>query len=196
MFGHYRTTDTNFAGLNQQIAARLNDWPAGPRTLVLANRTEDRRVTRVFARGDFKRPTDPVEPGFPQVLLPATAQLARNSAAMREVPGGGEIPGGADVTDRGPAPAAATRLDLARWIVSPENPLTARVIMNRVWQAYFGQGLVVTAEDFFGTRADCCCILNCRIGWRLSSSARVEPQGDAPADREFRHVPPVFPGHS
>jgi hypothetical protein len=77
------------------------------------------RQTRIFDRGDFRTPKDMVVTGTP-ASLPALKTAGKK----------------------------ATRLDLARWTVSSENPLTARVLVNRVWQELFGRGLVATPEDF------------------------------------------------
>jgi mono/diheme cytochrome c family protein len=81
------------------------------------------RKTHVLIRGDFLRPGVAVEPQTPSVLPGLTVA------------------------------ASASRLDLARWLVAPENPLTARVITNWVWQRYFGRGIVPTLEDF-GTQGE------------------------------------------
>jgi mono/diheme cytochrome c family protein len=76
------------------------------------------RKTHVLIRGDFLRPGVAADPGTPEVLSPLKASGKR------------------------------TRLDLARWIVDPANPLTARVIVNWLWEHHFGRGLVATPEDF------------------------------------------------
>jgi hypothetical protein len=85
----------------------------------------------VLDQGDHKKPLDPVEPGFPSVLFPNPPQIV--------APGHGRTTG--------------RRLALAQWIVSRENPWTARVIVNRIWQNLFGDGLVATANDLGVTGA-------------------------------------------
>jgi hypothetical protein len=90
----------------------------GTTTLVLKELDKPRK-TSVLIKGDFTRPAEEVSPGTPSILHPLDA----NSDSPN-------------------------RLDLARWIVSPKNPLTARVIVNRIWQHYFGRGLVETDSDF------------------------------------------------
>jgi hypothetical protein len=82
-----------------------------------------RRQTRLLEKGNFLTPGKPVEPGVPASLHPL------------------------------PPGATPDRLALARWIVDPENPLTARVAVNRYWSQLFGTGLVETEEDF-GTQGD------------------------------------------
>jgi len=122
VFSFYRATDPAFAEANKRIDELMRDWPYGATTLALAPRAIPRE-TRLFKRGDWKRPGDPLSPGTP--------------AALHSFP----------------KDALPNRLGLAKWIVDRNNPLTARVIVNRIWQQYFGQGLVSTPEDF-GSRCE------------------------------------------
>lgn len=111
-------TDPEYRALEQRLQQVRSSAPKIPTSLALQERTEP-RTSVVFIKGDFTRPGDPVQPGTPAVLPP--------------------LP----VTDR-----SANRLDLAQWLMDPQNPLTARVLVNRVWQQYFGKGLVETENDF------------------------------------------------
>lgn len=80
--------------------------------------TEKQRETRIHQRGNFLDPGPKVEPGLP--------------AAFGVFPEGSE----------------ANRLGVANWLTHPDNPLTARVMVNRVWARLFGRGIVETEEDF------------------------------------------------
>ena len=87
-------------------------------SVMVMSELEKPRDTFILGRGDYRNPTEKVTPGVPATLPPL------------------------------PQGAPATRLTLARWIVDPANPLTARVSVNQYWQMYFGTGIVKTAEDF------------------------------------------------
>ena len=80
----------------------------------------------------------------------------------REVP---DFLGGQQVT----ATNASGRSELAGWLTDPSNPLTARVMANRLWQWHFGRGLVKTANDF-GSRGDRRRIPRCSTIWPANSS--------------------------
>jgi hypothetical protein len=104
-------------------AAADLDALRGAQTLVMQELPEP-RPTHVLNRGSFLDPGEIVTAGTPATLHA--------------------------FQPRGPR---ADRLDLARWLVSTENPLVARVAVNRAWAEFFGRGLVATVEDF-GAKGD------------------------------------------
>jgi hypothetical protein len=112
--------------LEKQITALNASRPTSlPRAYIWEETSVKAPVTRVFLRGDPSRPKKVVEPGVPGVL--------------------------ADKQPDQPKPTAKTtgrRQWLARWLTSPDNPLTARVMVNRIWQHHFGRGIVGTPNDF------------------------------------------------
>lgn len=85
---------------------------------VMVMSDERPRETHILDRGEYLKPLEKVAFATPQFLPPL------------------------------PTDAPANRLGLARWLTAPEHPLTARVAVNRIWQHFFGNGLVKTAEDF------------------------------------------------
>jgi hypothetical protein len=84
------------------------------------------RVTRVLPRGNWQDETG-------EVVEPETPSFLPKSGV--------------------PADRRLTRLDLARWLMAPDNPLTARVVVNRVWKQFFGNGLTIAVDDL-GAQGD------------------------------------------
>src|SRR5262249_20030287 len=133
------------------------------------------RPAFVLLRGDVRLPGEEVQPEVPEVL-------ARRPLPFPDPPPGERGSGG-----------SGRRLTLARWIASPDNPLVARVLVNRLWQYHFGRGIGETSRDFGrrGARPSHPELLNwlagelIRQGWsikalqRLMMTSSVYRQGSA-----------------
>lgn len=119
---YLRTQHAGYRELTQTLAARREELQQierrGTKAHVMAERRDQQPTAYVLFRGDYDKRRDQVFPDTPDVLPPLPADLPRN------------------------------RLGLAQWLLRPEQPLTARVTVNRFWQEVFGQGLVSTAGDF------------------------------------------------
>ncbi|HUG90761.1 MAG TPA: DUF1553 domain-containing protein [Planctomycetaceae bacterium] len=121
---HFRSIAPSLKPVRDEIARLETAKPEFPLLPVMQELPPDRRrTTHVMLKGNFLSPGEAVEPAFPE--------------AFRSPRPGGPI----------------DRLVLARWLVDDDNPLTARVAVNRFWARIFGVGLVETEEDF-GTQGE------------------------------------------
>jgi len=122
-FRTWRQTVPEWQAENEEIARRWQGYPEGTTQLVYAERGADEaRETYQLRRGDFLRRERKVTAGVPAFLHPIEATEGENEGA--------------------------TRLTFARWLADRRSPTTARSIVNRLWQAYFGVGIVASVEDF------------------------------------------------
>jgi mono/diheme cytochrome c family protein len=120
VFSFWRTQVSEWNRYNQQIAELWKQHPEGSSQLALNERGE-MRDTHMLKRGDFLKPDKVVPPGVPDFLHPLPAP---------------------------PSPRGEpNRLTFARWLVDRQSPTTARSMVNRIWQHYFGTGLSATSED-------------------------------------------------
>ena len=118
-----KTELSKFEAQIKSLKAQIRKPSVG---LLMTDSKESIDKIAVLYQGDHRDPRDIVEPGFPSVLYPNTPTI--------------EKPISETTTGR--------RFTLARWMVSRENPWTARVIVNRLWQMHFGTGIVDTPNDF------------------------------------------------
>jgi hypothetical protein len=119
LVGHYANTAPELEAARDEIAALQKQFPPAPTTLVIKERPADfPRKTFVHTRGEFLQPAEEVQPG--------------GLTALHPLPTGEPL----------------NRLTFARWLVSSDNPLAARVVVNRAWAAFFGRGIVATLNDF------------------------------------------------
>jgi len=123
---------TRYDKLSEALKRILKPAPL-PMTMVLQSTNGPPPKTFVLARGDYNNPGDEVQPGYPAILCASRGNEALLKSEMES----------SVLTSA----AAKRRAALAQWIASPDNPLTARVMVNRIWQHHFGRGLVATPSD-------------------------------------------------
>jgi hypothetical protein len=164
LFAHFKSVAPETAearrGLAEARKAKDDFEATIPRCLVSATKAEPRTV-RVLPRGNFLIETgDILQPALPAYLVSG----AENAGGRR-----------------------LNRLDLANWLVSRENPLTARVVMNRLWKQFFGLGLSRVVDDL-GAQGElppdqplldwlACEFMDC--GWDLKHMIRLMVNSDA-----------------
>ena len=121
---YFLNTTPLLSEARKEIEKLRKQLPPLPTTMVMQERhAENPRKTFRHHRGEYVSPREEVAPAIPAVFSPNTEQTPRN------------------------------RLEFAQWLASDQNPLVARVAVNRAWQSFFGRGIVPSTDDF-GTQSD------------------------------------------
>ena len=122
---HYRDTASELVPWKKKLAdaeKELQDYEAGIRTMLVTETLDQPRLTRILPRGNWLDESgEVVQPAVPQFLSHSNPDNRR-----------------------------ATRLDLAKWLVADDNPLTSRTFVNRLWKLFFGRGLSRNLDDLGG----------------------------------------------
>lgn len=117
----------------KSMLAEIESQKRQPRRAMGVTESDSPAATHIFYQGDFASPRDEVQPGIPTVLGTDSRGSLREPTRL--------------ISKRSTT-IASRRLALANWIASADNPWTARVIVNRIWQQHFGTGIVATPNDF------------------------------------------------
>ncbi len=166
--GHFRQQTPLLAEVRDELDdfRRRQQAYGGPRRMLITQTVAPRTV-RVLARGNWLDDTgEIVEPGIPRALGELQAEQDRR----------------------------ATRLDLARWLISPDHPLTARVYVNRLWKLAFGRGLVRTLDDFGAQGPTPVASRTARLAGHRVHRQRVGYEAHPATDDVVGNVPAIVSG--
>jgi uncharacterized protein DUF1553/uncharacterized protein DUF1549 len=151
---------SRWSALKQELAKYSDLYPGDlPIGTGIVDVSQQAPETHVLAVGVYDSPGEQVQPGFLSILDPAPAKIS--------------APSGAESTGR--------RTALAHWLTDPQNPLPARVMVNRLWHYHFGRGIVASPSDFgnMGDRPTHAALLDwlarefVRQGWSLKAMHRL-----------------------
>ena len=122
--------DVSQADLDRYVSLNRRKFAlerARPSALCVTESGPSPPETFVLGRGSPRSPGKLIEPGFPSVVAPDSPRIPKPAEGSK---------------------TSGRRLVLAEWLASPSNPLTPRVMVNRIWQHHFGRGIVRSASDF------------------------------------------------